>query len=831
MFETRPRFGKEEEIPVSGEIVVVFKDGAVAVAGSEVILHPDVMDTAKLQASGMDEKVAIESVARVAAKVEATKSVVEPLYERPPDILSAEAQLVAEQLKSAVPDPNSFAVMKVDGRFAELEALASELANEDAVVTAYVQPVAYPAAVDIAPPTAQVGPQDYFRPAPLGIDMDYARAIPGARGADVRILDIEGAWRLDHEDLPSSFFLANTPILNPFDWFQDQHGTSVLGVLAAGANQYGVEGLVPDARIGVATAADVFHFLGGVARGGLAVASVIDQVSSQLGAGDILLIEQHYPGPRTLTLDDFNNQTGFVPVEYYFAEFFAIQRAVARGIIVVEPAGNGMQDLDDPIYGGRFDRSLRDSGAIMVGAGAPGSRDRMWFSNFGSRVDVHGWGRGVVTTGGGDADLRFNGEDRRQWYTRDFGGTSSASPIVAAACASVQGAVRAARGTTLPPGELRQLLVDTGTRQGNGGNIGPLPNLRTALDALGIRPPEPSGWPQLAGGTTASSPAVNRNQDGRLEVMAIGGDRVLHHAWQVSPNNGWGPWVLFGSRLPIGIELQGDPAMIVSHDGRLEVYALGSDRAIWHAWQTTPNGAWSGWDSLGGNCTSSPTIGINDDGRLEVFVRWEDGTLHRNWQRVPGWGVSWAGWHRTGHLQLAGAPSVATNADGRLEVFARGGDGQLHHTAQTRDLFNPWTAWMNPGGVITGDPACTEFDVGGRRRIVVFAAGMDGRLFHAWQTAPNNGWAQTGDFGVTGIRPGGKVSVCRTSNGGIHLFAQADDGSVLQRDLLPPGGWSEWRNLGGHITHGPTCYTNADDRPEVIARGVDGLLVHRWGPF
>ena len=35
-------------------------------------------------------------------------------------------------------------------------------------------------------------------------------------------------------------------------------------------------------------------------------------------------------------------------------------------------------------------------------------------------------------------------------------------------------------------------------------------------------------------------------------------------------------------------------------DGRLEVFARGTDNALWHIWQTAPNNGWSGWASLGG---------------------------------------------------------------------------------------------------------------------------------------------------------------------------------------------------------------------------------------
>ncbi len=35
-------------------------------------------------------------------------------------------------------------------------------------------------------------------------------------------------------------------------------------------------------------------------------------------------------------------------------------------------------------------------------------------------------------------------------------------------------------------------------------------------------------------------------------------------------------------------------------DGRLEVFVRGSDKALYHKWQTAPNNGWSGWASMGG---------------------------------------------------------------------------------------------------------------------------------------------------------------------------------------------------------------------------------------
>ena len=117
----------------------------------------------------------------------------------------------------------------------------------------------------------------------------------------------------------------------------------------------------------------------------------------------------------------------FCPVEVDPAIFEAIQLAVAKGIHVVEPAGNGSVDLDAPMWDDWFDPNIQDSGAILVGAGAsPYSLDepRSWgnaSSNYGSRIDVQGWVDSTVTVGGADmSDLFFPNNDVQQALIRLF---------------------------------------------------------------------------------------------------------------------------------------------------------------------------------------------------------------------------------------------------------------------------------------------------------------------------------------------------------------------------------------------------------------------------
>ena len=119
-----------------------------------------------------------------------------------------------------------------------------------------------------------------------------------------------------------------------------------------------------------------------------------------------------------------------------------------------------------------FRRTNRDSGAIVVGAGAPPpgthgrdhgpDRSRLDFSNWGALIDAQGWGREVTTCGYGDLQ---GGTNEDLWYTDTFSGTSSASPIVTGAIACIQGMAKARGRPVLTPAQVRNCLRSTGSPQ------------------------------------------------------------------------------------------------------------------------------------------------------------------------------------------------------------------------------------------------------------------------------------------------------------------------------------------------------------------------------
>lgn len=462
-----------------------------------VIVQPEVNLRATTEGirsvAGMD----VSSLADVLGSESAT---LQPLFGLSEERLRQQALSSAAETGVEVPDLSVY--YRVEAPDDRLDDLAARLRELDLVTSAYVKPAAepplrlnnmMPLATEAPPVTADfTSRQGYLQAAPGGVDAVYAAGIAGGGGAGVGIIDIEGAWRFTHEDLTQNQggVVGGTQSTD-IGW--RNHGTAVIGEFGGDRNSFGVTGICPDANV---RAVSIF--------GGTGSAGAIRQAADLLNPGDIILIELHRPGPR-FNFQGRLDQRGYIAIEWWEDDFAAILYATSRGVIVVEAAGNGAENLDDAIYETRpvgfpatwtnpFNRNNRDSGAIVVGAGAPPpgthgrdhgpDRSRLDFSNYGSIVDAQGWGREVTTCGYGDLQ---GGSNEDLWYTDTFSGTSSASPIVVGALGSVQGVLRTQGKTPLSPAAARNLLRTTGSPQQDAPGrpssqrIGNRPNVRQML--------------------------------------------------------------------------------------------------------------------------------------------------------------------------------------------------------------------------------------------------------------------------------------------------------------------------------------------------------------
>lgn len=326
---------------------------------------------------------------------------------------------------------------------------------------------------------------------PTGLNAYAAWAHGGGSGGGVTVCDLEYAWNTQHVDLTKAAGAQKNPhAQNPFS--DNHHGTAVIGELIADNNGWGVTGICYSADImmyGTYFDPNPPH-----TNPQWHMAEAMTAAMTYLNAGDVLLLEQQWEYTK--------GQGNYIPVEWYGsyspsgqtlnAVYAAIVTAVGNGIHVVEAAGNGNVDLDTLSWYG-------DSGAIIVGAGGAysggyypaGDLAPLQFTSYGTRVNVQGWGEDVATTGYGTFTGSTGLNDMFCW---DFAGTSSASPMAAAAVACCVGYWTHTHGqpaNSLSPADMRSILIQTGTPQDpmTPKQIGPRPDLVNAFAALDARAP------------------------------------------------------------------------------------------------------------------------------------------------------------------------------------------------------------------------------------------------------------------------------------------------------------------------------------------------------
>jgi predicted Zn-dependent protease len=195
-----------------------------------------------------------------------------------------------------------------------------------------------------------------------------------------------------------------------------------------------------------------------------------------------------------------------------------------------------------------------------------------------------------------------------------------------------------------------------------------------------------SSWTSLGGGVKAdTSPAVARNSDGRLQAFVVGTNNQLYYKTQSSPNSD--SWTSGWTSLGGGLRANTDPIGIADNDGRLQVFVVGTNNQLYFKTQTSPGSStWSSsWTSLGGALRDSngPAVIENSDGRLQVFAIGTNNQLYYKIQSSPGsstWSSSWTSLN--GGVKADTSPAVGTNLDLRMQAFVVGTNNLLYYKWQ-----------------------------------------------------------------------------------------------------------------------------------------------------
>ena len=300
---------------------------------------------------------------------------------------------------------------------------------------------------------------------------------------------------------------------------------------------------------------------------------------------------------------------------------------------------------------------------------------------------------------------------------------------------------------------------------------------------------------------------------GKMEMFARGVDGQVYRMSQTSPNGGWTAWTSMGG------SASSEPVAVTNRSGGNAVFARFADGNLYYSWQNGSGGGWSTWANLGGPVMGKPSVGKSPDGRMDVFCRMPDGSVQHRWEDAVG---GWQAWASLGG-NVAGDPVAALNWEGREEVFVRGTDNQLYHNWQLND--GSWSGWASLGGPVAGEPAIGMTSDG---RIEVFCRFADASMQHNWQTTTDVGTSWNGWAAYAGLTDSNLASG-RTPAFIQELYARESTGQIKRSyQTSVDGGWSAWESLGGSAIGAPIIGHNDDGRLQLFIFQSDGRMWSRW---
>ncbi len=255
---------------------------------------------------------------------------------------------------------------------------------------------------------------------------------------------------------------------------------------------------------------------------------------------------------------------------------------------------------------------------------------------------------------------------------------------------------------------------------------------------------------------------------------------------------------------------------------RTDVFAVGTDFAMYHMtlWDGVPASG-AQWSNLGGIFTSAPAVIAWQGGRIDLFCLGTDRAMYRKIWNGAAWSFSW---ERLGGTFSSQASVVDLKPD-RIDVFVRGDDHTLRHRAFSP--AGPLNDWQNLGGSLASMPVAVSW---GENRLDVFAAGHDGALWHRWWDGEFwNDWESLG--GNFSSAPTATSSAERR----LDVLITSPDGSVSYY-FFSDESWHGPELLKGNIASAPTAISVAPHRLHVVAPGNDMELYHKafdgtaWSP-
>lgn len=304
-----------------------------------------------------------------------------------------------------------------------------------------------------------------------------------------------------------------------------------------------------------------------------------------------------------------------------------------------------------------------------------------------------------------------------------------------------------------------------------------------------------SGWSgyESMGGVFIFQPCAISLPSKKIHLFGIGGDSALYHKYY-DPSTGWNPGPGVGAGwTSLGGVCMTAPVVVKYGDDNVAAFVIGTDRA---AWVCMSSGAASfKWVALKGKFTGdSLTAASWANGRIDVFGIGTDSALWHLWYLDGNWSTSW---ENVGGVCI-GKPKAISPREGRLDIFVKGVDSAMYQL----NWNGKWN-WQGLGGVHQFEPDAVCWNNG---RIDVFSVSTDTNLIHVYCdiSANNDPGTFNGNWEKLGGTCTGSPKALSRAEGILDVFIKGTKQQVLQKYYS--GGWGP--SSGGLGDLGGVCSSN-----------------------
>lgn len=165
----------------------------------------------------------------------------------------------------------------------------------------------------------------------------------------------------------------------------------------------------------------------------------------------------------------------------------------------------------------------------------------------------------------------------------------------------------------------------------------------------------------------------------------------VYHNFQTTAGGSWSGWNSLGG---YGLNFKGGLSAIYNPTANIrDIFIIDTSGTTWHQYLSASNN-WSGWISLGGTVVGVPSVSVRN-GTEEIYALCPiDGNIYHNYQTTPGGG--WSGWFSLGGSgTIASTPYVVVDSNGTRNLYAIGKDGNVWQNYLTTS--NQWSGWFSMG--------------------------------------------------------------------------------------------------------------------------------------